>query len=48
MISPFGLYARRQLISQNLFAAAPLDVWLFHQHLGKAWVLANCRQHWCL
>lgn len=24
MISPFGLYARRQLISQNLFAAAPL------------------------
>ncbi len=24
MISPFGLYARRQLISQNFFAAAPL------------------------
>lgn len=24
MISPFGLYARRQLLSQNLFAAAPL------------------------
>ncbi|MCS7210204.1 MAG: hypothetical protein NZ844_01040, partial [Chloroherpetonaceae bacterium] len=24
LISPFGLYARRQLLSQNLFAAAPL------------------------